>query len=64
VRIDSVAIGPLIFAVPSAKVVPKSGIDPTLMPPIQLSVGSDILAEITLTVDYAGGKLLVRDARR
>jgi predicted aspartyl protease len=64
VRIDSLAIGPLVFAVPSAKVVPKSGIDPTLTPPIQLTVGSDILAQIILTVDYAGGQLLVRDARR
>jgi predicted aspartyl protease len=64
VRIDSLDIGSLIFAVPSAKVVPKSNIDPTLTPPIQLSVGSDILAQIILTVDYAGGQLLVRDERR
>ncbi|HEX5012364.1 MAG TPA: hypothetical protein VFY71_18390 [Planctomycetota bacterium] len=53
VRIDCVGIGPLVFAVPSAKVVPKSGIDSTLTPPIQLSVGSDILAQTILTVDYA-----------
>ena len=63
VRIESLVIGPLAFAVPSAKVVPKSDIDPTLTPPIQLSVGSDILAQIILTVDYSAGRLLVRDAR-
>jgi predicted aspartyl protease len=64
VRIDSLEIGPLVFAVPSAKVNPKSGIDPTLAPPIQVSVGSDILARIILTVDFARGQLLVGDARR
>ena len=62
VRVDSLAIGPLVFAVPSAKVVPKSGIDPTLDPPIQLAVGSDVLSGILLTVDYAGGRMLLRAA--
>jgi hypothetical protein len=64
VRIDTLGIGPLVFAVPSAKVDSKSGIDPTLTPPLLLSVGSDILSQIILTVDYARGQLLVRDARR
>jgi predicted aspartyl protease len=64
VRIDSLEIGPLRFVVPSAKVVPKSGIDPTLTLPIQIAVGSDILGRVTLTVDYAEGRLVVRDARR
>ena len=63
VRIDSLAIGPLVFAVPSARVNPKGGIDPTLSPPIQLAVGSDILAQIILTVDYTRGQLLLFDAR-
>jgi predicted aspartyl protease len=64
VRIDSLEIGHLIFAVPSAKVNPKSGIDPTLALPIQVSVGSDILARIILTVDFARGQILVSEARR
>jgi predicted aspartyl protease len=63
VRIDSLAIGPFGFAVPSARVNPKAGIDPTLSPPIQLAVGSDILTHLILTVDYARGQLLLRDAR-
>lgn len=64
VRIDRIDVGPLVFAVPSAKVNPKSGIDPTLTPPILISVGSDILAQMILTVDYAEGRVLVRDARK
>lgn len=63
VRIDSLAIGPLVFVVPSARVNPKAGIDPSLSPPIQLAVGSDILSRLILTVDYARGQLLLADAR-
>ncbi len=63
VRIDSLAIGPLVFSVPSARVNAKAGIDPTLNPPIQLAVGSDILAQLILMVDYSRGQLLLLDAR-
>jgi predicted aspartyl protease len=63
VRIDSLAIGPLVFSVPSARVNPKAGIDPTLSPPIQLAVGSDILGQLIFTVDYARGQLLFSDVR-
>lgn len=63
VRVDSLTIGPFVFAVPSAKVNPKAGIDPTLSPPIRLAVGSDILEQLILTVDYASGQLLILDAR-
>ena len=63
VRVDSLAIGPLVFSVPSARVNAKAGIDPTLSPPIQLAVGSDILARLILTVDYARGRLLLLDVR-
>lgn len=59
VRIDSLGIGPLMFTVPSAKLVPKSGIDPALTPPIQLAVGSDILSQLVMTVDYVSGRLIV-----
>ncbi len=60
VRIDSLAIGPRVFPVASAKEAVLSGIDSDLTPPIQASVGSDILSQILLTVDYAGGQMLVR----
>jgi Aspartyl protease len=64
VSIDSIQIGTLVFSVPSAKVISKAGIDPTLTPSLQLTLGSDILAELILTVDYATGRLLIRDARQ
>ncbi len=63
VRIDSLAIGPFVFSVPSARVNARAGIDPVLSPPIQLAVGSDILAQLILTVDYARGQLLLLDTR-
>ena len=63
VRIDSLAIGPFVFHVPSARVNPKAGIDAALRPPIQLAVGSDILGQLLLTVDYTRGELLLLDAR-
>lgn len=62
--IDSIQIGTLVFSVPSAKVISKAGIDPTLTPSIQLTLGSDILAQMVLTVDYTTGQLLIRDARK
>ncbi|MBI3586436.1 MAG: retropepsin-like domain-containing protein [Ignavibacteriales bacterium] len=63
VRIDSLSIGPFVFTVPSARVNPKAGIDPSLNPPILLAVGSDILKHLILTVDYTRGQLLFFDAR-
>jgi hypothetical protein len=63
VRIDSLTIGPLVFTVPSARINPKAGIDPTLSPPIQLAVGSDILGQVILMVDYTRGQLLLFDSR-
>jgi predicted aspartyl protease len=63
VRIDSLAIGAHVFAVPSARVNPKAGIDPSLSPPIRLAVGSDILGQLILTVDYSSGRILLRDER-
>ncbi len=64
VRLESLALGPYVFTVPSAKINPKAGIDTTLSPPIQLAVGSDILRQVVLTVDYAGGQVLLRRVRR
>ena len=64
VRIDSLALGPLVFTVPSAKVNSKAGIDPTLTPPLLLAVGSDILSQLIVTVDYGGGRMFLLDARR
>jgi len=50
-RIDSLQIGSLRFAVPSAKGVGFGGISRGLDAPILVSIGSDILKEIVLTVD-------------
>ncbi len=63
VRIDTLALGPIILAVPSARVNPKTGIDTTLNPPPQLAVGSDILGQLIVTVDYTRGRLLLLKAR-
>jgi hypothetical protein len=50
-RIDSLEIGSLRFAVPSAKGVGFGGISHDLDAPILASIGSDILKEFVLTVD-------------
>lgn len=59
VRIRSVELGPFAFDIPSARVNPKAGIDSTLSPPIQLAVGSDVLHQLVLTVDYALGEIVL-----
>jgi predicted aspartyl protease len=64
VRIDSLALGSLMFAIPSARVDGKQGIDPALSPPLLLSVGSDVLSRIIWTVDRAAGRMLIKDARQ
>lgn len=51
-RIEEVTFGPYKFAVASAKEVSFKGISQTLPEPIMLSVGSDILSQVILTVDY------------
>ena len=62
VAVDSLTIGSLSFSVPSARINPKADIDPSLTPPIQLAVGSDIISQLIFTVDYSRGRLLI--ARR
>ena len=57
VRIDSLRIGELTFAVPSAKEVDQTDIDAGLPDPILAGVGSDILSRFVWTVDYASGTL-------
>lgn len=58
--IDSLQIGPLVFSV-TARVNPKSGIDRTLNPPILLAVGSDILKQFIMTIDYASGLMFLEN---
>jgi predicted aspartyl protease len=64
VRLDSLSLGSLTFAVASARLDAKTGIDPSLSPPLEVSVGSDILAQVVLTVDFSTGRLLLVDTRR
>jgi len=64
VRIDSLGVGSATFAIPSAKLVPLADIDRSLPAPIELSVGSDVMSELLITVDYATGRMLIADTRR
>jgi len=64
-RLDSVVIGPFSFAVPSAKVLSFAGLSRGLPEPVQLAVGSDILLQVILSVDYPRGRyMLTRITRR
>jgi len=52
-----VRIGSWNFKVPSARKVDFSGISRAYPSPILVSVGSDVLPQVIMTVDYRGGKL-------
>ena len=63
VRIDALGVGSATFGIPSAKLVSLADIDRSLPAPIELSVGSDVMSELVITVDYATGRLLVGERR-
>jgi len=52
-RIDEIQIGPYSFKVASAKKVSFRGISDDLAEPILLGIGSDILSQVVLSVDYS-----------
>jgi hypothetical protein len=60
VQIDSLFIGDTPFAIPSAKLVSLADIDRSLPAPIELSVGSDVMSQLLITVDYATNRLVFR----
>lgn len=60
VQIDSLVIGSIPFAIPSAKLVSLADIDTSLPTPIELSVGSDVMSQLLITVDYATNRLIFR----
>jgi hypothetical protein len=64
VRVDSLVIGPVPFAIPSAKVQSLADIDRSLPTPIELSVGSDVISQLLITVDYATNRLVFRRQSR
>lgn len=64
VRLDSLFLGPIAFAVSSAKLVSLADIDRSLPAPIELSVGSDIMSQLLITVDYATNRLVFRRQAR
>ncbi len=58
-QIDNLRIGSHTFEIPSAKVVELRAIDDSLENPILLGIGSDILSQLPVTVDYIAGRLLL-----
>jgi predicted aspartyl protease len=58
-QVDDLRIGSHTFEVPSAKVVELRAIDNSLEDPILLGIGSDILSQVPMTVDYIAGRLLL-----
>jgi len=52
-RIDKIQLGPYSFMVTSAKMVSFKGISGDLPEPILLGMGSDILSQVVLSVDYS-----------
>lgn len=63
VRLGEVSIGDFAFDVRDAKPVSLGAIDPTLPSPLALSLGSDMLSRVVLTVDYARGRVLLLKPR-
>ena len=60
VVVDELRFGGHEFSVPSAKLVVLRAIDPHQPEPILVGIGSDILREVVLTVDWIGGRLIVQ----
>ncbi len=58
-RLNEVKIGPYSFSVPSAKQVDFKGVSEGLPEPILLGIGSDILSQVILTVDYSRQVMIV-----
>ncbi len=58
-RMDAVRLGPHTFRVAAAKAVRLAGLGEGLDEPVVLGVGSDLLRQVVLTVDYASGVALV-----
>ena len=63
VRVGEVSVGDFVFDVRDAKPVSLGAIDPTLPSPLALSLGSDMLSRVVLTVDYARGRALLLKPR-
>ena len=60
-RIDDIKIAPYSFSVPSARPDSFKGISEGLPGPILVGIGSDILSQVVLTVDYS--RQIVKVAR-
>ncbi|MBN2430984.1 MAG: aspartyl protease family protein [Acidobacteria bacterium] len=64
-QVESVTVGPFSFDVPSAKVLSFAGLSRELPEPVLLAVGSDIMLQVILSVDYPRGRyMLTRITRR
>jgi len=61
VALEQVTLGPLTWSVESARVVNTSGISEGLPGRISVGIGSDLLRDFVVTVDYARSMLWVED---
>jgi hypothetical protein len=59
-RIDELQLGSLTFEVPSARGVRFRGISHDLEKPIEFGLGSDILKDLVMTVDYERGVVILQ----
>lgn len=59
-KLNSVVIGSYEFSVPSAKIKSFKGISKRYPQPILLGVGADILSQLTITVDYPRGRIILQ----
>jgi ABC-type branched-subunit amino acid transport system substrate-binding protein/predicted aspartyl protease len=62
-RIDEIRLGQLVFKAPSAKEKSFKGISKGLEKAIGLGIGSDLLAQVVLTVDYRAGMVVLQEHR-
>ena len=64
VVIGNIQVGEALFHVTNAKPVSLGAIDPDLPAALVLSIGSDMLARLIVTVDYATGSVLLWEVER
>lgn len=58
-EINEIKLGPYIFSIKNAKKTSFSGISKGYPEPIMLGIGSDIISQIILTIDYLNKRIII-----